>query len=100
MDDECGRFVEPSLVALYGDGNVHECAFVQSKLTELPFFASKIKLGRKRVEAMISADLQNPTDYESNALQALKPGAEVFGREETLNTSFQWNNRIVILASK
>ncbi|KAK1308660.1 hypothetical protein QJS10_CPA09g01512 [Acorus calamus] len=63
--------------ALYGDRNVYKCAFVQSDLTELPFFASKIKLERKRVEAVISADLQNPTDfYESKALQALKPGAE------------------------
>ncbi|KAK1284728.1 hypothetical protein QJS10_CPB21g00624 [Acorus calamus] len=67
------RFVESSLRALDGDGDVYECAFVQSELTELPFFASRIKLGRKGVEAVISTDLQNLTDYEAKALEALKP---------------------------
>jgi len=38
------RFVELSLRALDGDGDVSERAFVQSDLTELPFFASRVKL--------------------------------------------------------
>lgn len=71
----CGaaRFVEPSLRALVGDGDVYECSYVQSELTELPFFASRIKLGKKGVEAVISADLQGLTEYEAKALEALKP---------------------------
>ncbi|KAF5206394.1 Malate dehydrogenase protein [Thalictrum thalictroides] len=67
------RFVESSLRALDGDADVYECSFVQSELTELPFFASRIKLGKNGVEAIISADLQGLTDYEAKALEALKP---------------------------
>lgn len=67
------RFVESSLRALDGDGDVYECAFVQSDLMELPFFASRVKLGKNGVEAIISADLQGITDYEAKALEALKP---------------------------
>eukprot|EP00268_Persea_americana_P011641 TRINITY_DN148_c0_g1_i4.p1 TRINITY_DN148_c0_g1~~TRINITY_DN148_c0_g1_i4.p1 ORF type:complete len:416 (+),score=108.39 TRINITY_DN148_c0_g1_i4:366-1613(+) len=67
------RFVESSLRALDGDGDVYECSYVQSELTELPFFASRIKLGKKGVEAVISADLQGLTEYEEKALEALKP---------------------------
>ncbi|XP_061346574.1 malate dehydrogenase, chloroplastic [Gastrolobium bilobum] len=67
------RFVESSLRALDGDGDVYECTFVQSDLTELPYFASRVKLGRKGVEALIPSDLQGLTDYEQKALEALKP---------------------------
>ncbi|XP_068637956.1 malate dehydrogenase, chloroplastic-like [Aristolochia californica] len=67
------RFVESSLRALDGDADVYECSYVQSDLTEIPFFASRVKLGRKGVEAIISADLQGLTEYESKALEAMKP---------------------------
>ncbi|KAI4343882.1 hypothetical protein L6164_011179 [Bauhinia variegata] len=67
------RFVESSLRALDGDGDVYECSYVQSDLTELPFFASRVKIGRKGVEALISSDLQGLTEYEQKALEALKP---------------------------
>ncbi|XP_062169351.1 malate dehydrogenase, chloroplastic [Alnus glutinosa] len=67
------RFVESSLRALDGDGDVYECSYVQSDLTELPFFASRVKLGRDGVEAVISSDLQGLTEYEQKALEALKP---------------------------
>ncbi|KAK9116724.1 hypothetical protein Sjap_015671 [Stephania japonica] len=67
------RFVESSLRALDGDMDVYECAFVQSELTDLPFFASRVKLGKKGVEAVISSDLQGLTEYEEKALEALKP---------------------------
>ncbi|KAK6920877.1 Lactate/malate dehydrogenase, N-terminal [Dillenia turbinata] len=66
------RFVESSLHALDGDADVYECSFVQSDLTELPFFASRVKLGRKGVEAFISSDLQGLTEYEEKAVEALK----------------------------
>lgn len=67
------RFVESSLRALDGDGDVYECSYVQSDLTELPYFASRIKIGKKGVEAFISSDLQGLTEYEQKALEALKP---------------------------
>ncbi|KAF9626182.1 hypothetical protein IFM89_031309 [Coptis chinensis] len=67
------RFVESSLRALDGDTDVYECSFVQSELTELPFFASRIKLGKNGVEAVISSDVQGLTEYEAKALEALKP---------------------------
>ncbi|KAL1541625.1 malate dehydrogenase [Salvia divinorum] len=67
------RFVESSLRALDGDSDVYECAYVQSNVTELPFFASRIKLGRKGVEAVISSELHGLTDYEHKALETLKP---------------------------
>lgn len=66
------RFVESSLRALDGDGDVYECSYVQSDLTELPYFASRIKIGKKGVEAFISSDLQGLTEYEQKALEALK----------------------------
>ncbi|PIN12160.1 NAD-dependent malate dehydrogenase [Handroanthus impetiginosus] len=56
-----------------GAGDVYECFYVQFDLTELPFFASRIKLGRNRVEAVISSELHGLTEYEQKALEALKP---------------------------
>ncbi|VFQ89234.1 unnamed protein product [Cuscuta campestris] len=67
------RFVESSLRAIDGDSDVYECAFVQSDLTELPFFASRVKLGKDGVEALVPSDLQGLTEYEQKALEALKP---------------------------
>lgn len=67
------RFVESSLRALDGDSDVYECSYVQSDLTELPFFASRIKLGRNGVEALIKSELEGLTEYEQKALEALKP---------------------------
>ncbi|GFP87853.1 malate dehydrogenase chloroplastic [Phtheirospermum japonicum] len=67
------RFVESSLRALDGDSDVYECSFVQSDLTELPFFASRVKIGKNGVEAVISSELQGLSEYEEKALEALKP---------------------------
>ncbi|KAL7204621.1 hypothetical protein ACSBR2_017659 [Camellia fascicularis] len=66
-------FVDSSLRALDGDSDVYECCFIESDLTELPFFASRVKLGKKGVEAVISSDFQGLTEYEQKALEALKP---------------------------
>lgn len=67
------RFLESSLRALDGDSDVYECSFVESELTELPFFASRIKLGKKGIEAFVQSDLQGLTEFESKGLEALKP---------------------------
>lgn len=39
----------------------------------LPFFASRIKLGRNGVEALIPSDLIGLSEYEGKMLEALKP---------------------------
>jgi malate dehydrogenase len=74
------RFVESSLRALAGDPDVYECTFIQSEITDLPFFASRVKLGKNGVESVISADLEGVTEYEAKALEALK--AELKGSIE------------------
>lgn len=67
------RFVESSLRALDGDSDVYECAYMQSDLTELPFFASRVKLGKDGAQGLIKSDLEGLTEYEQKALEDLKP---------------------------
>lgn len=62
--------LDPLFVALDGDDDVYECSYVQSDLTDLPFFASRVKIGRKGVEAFIPTDLQGLSEYEQKALAA------------------------------
>ncbi|BBN16708.1 malate dehydrogenase [Marchantia polymorpha subsp. ruderalis] len=65
------RFAESCMRALDGDPDVFECTFVQSELTDLPFFASRVKLGKKGVEAFITDDLEGLTEYEQKGVDAL-----------------------------
>eukprot|EP00897_Mesotaenium_endlicherianum_P010640 jgi/Mesen1/9604/ME000659S08978 len=74
------RFAESCLRGLDGDSDVYECAYIQSELTELPFFASRVKLGKKGVEAVIRAELEGLTDFEKKGLEELK--AELKGSIE------------------
>ncbi|KAK2078915.1 hypothetical protein QBZ16_002605 [Prototheca wickerhamii] len=64
MADACLR-------GLNGDSDVVECAYVESSVTELPFFASKILLGRNGVEEVYGLGELN--DYERAGLKALMP---------------------------
>ena len=43
------KFAESCLLALQGQ-SVVECAYVESHLTDVPFFASQVRLGRNGVE--------------------------------------------------
>ena len=45
---------------------------MQSNLTELPFFASRVKLGRKGIETFVTYNLQGLSKYGQKALEALK----------------------------
>ena len=45
------EFAAACLRALAGEPGVVECAYVESHLTELPYFASPVRLGRHGVEA-------------------------------------------------
>lgn len=47
------RFADACLRAMSGESGVIECAYVQSRLTSLPFFASPVRLGRKGVEEFL-----------------------------------------------
>lgn len=43
-----------------------------SQITDLPFFATTVKLGKKGVEDIVGEDLEGLTEYEKKALDALK----------------------------
>ncbi|KAL2245471.1 malate dehydrogenase, mitochondrial [Sesamum indicum] len=64
-------FADACLKGLNGVPDVVECSFVQSTVTELPFFASKVRLGKNGVEEVLG--LGPLSDYEKQGLEALKP---------------------------
>ncbi|GJV16411.1 malate dehydrogenase, mitochondrial [Tanacetum coccineum] len=64
-------FADACLQGLNGVPDVVECSFVQSNITELPFFASKVRLGENGVEEVLG--LGPLSDYEKQGLQALIP---------------------------
>ncbi|CAI9787719.1 unnamed protein product [Fraxinus pennsylvanica] len=64
-------FADACLKGLNGVPDVVECSFVQSTVTELPFFASKVKLGKNGVEEVLGLGLLS--DFEQQGLEALKP---------------------------
>eukprot|EP00270_Netrium_digitus_P010437 TRINITY_DN3239_c0_g1_i3.p1 TRINITY_DN3239_c0_g1~~TRINITY_DN3239_c0_g1_i3.p1 ORF type:complete len:420 (+),score=83.06 TRINITY_DN3239_c0_g1_i3:36-1262(+) len=67
------RFAESCMRGLDGDPDVYECTYMQSNVTELPFFASRVKLGKGGVEAFVRAELEGLSAYEKAALQKLMP---------------------------
>ncbi|KAG5235338.1 hypothetical protein OIU78_024966 [Salix suchowensis] len=64
-------FADACLKGLNGASDVVECSFVQSTVTELPFFASKVRLGKNGVEEVLG--LGPLSDYEKEGLEKLKP---------------------------
>ncbi|KAK9267950.1 hypothetical protein L1049_010387 [Liquidambar formosana] len=64
-------FADACLKGLNGVSDVVECSFVQSNITELPFFASKVRLGKNGVEEVLG--LGPLSDYEKQGLESLKP---------------------------
>ncbi|XP_074358299.1 malate dehydrogenase, mitochondrial-like [Apium graveolens] len=64
-------FADACLKGLNGVPDVVECSFVQSSITELPFFASKVRLGKNGVEEVLG--LGALSDYEKQGLEALLP---------------------------
>ncbi|PPR88571.1 hypothetical protein GOBAR_AA32115 [Gossypium barbadense] len=68
--------LEPFLLMLAlrdcnGVPHVVECSFVQSTVTELPFFASKVRLRKNGVDEVLG--LSSLSEYEKNGLESLKP---------------------------
>ncbi|KAK2986628.1 hypothetical protein RJ640_004384, partial [Escallonia rubra] len=64
-------FADACLKGLNGVPDVVECSYVQSSITELPFFASKVRLGKNGVEEVLGLGLLS--DFEKEGLEALKP---------------------------
>ncbi|KAE8723488.1 malate dehydrogenase [Hibiscus syriacus] len=64
-------FADACLKGLNGVPDVVECSFVQSTVTELPYFASKVRLGKNGVEEVLG--LGPLSDYEKEGLESLKP---------------------------
>eukprot|EP00271_Cylindrocystis_brebissonii_P012843 TRINITY_DN32355_c0_g1_i1.p1 TRINITY_DN32355_c0_g1~~TRINITY_DN32355_c0_g1_i1.p1 ORF type:complete len:333 (+),score=60.48 TRINITY_DN32355_c0_g1_i1:193-1191(+) len=63
-------FGESLLQGLSGNSRT-ECAYVESTVTDVPFFASKVTLGPNGAEKV--HDLGTLSDYEKAALEACKP---------------------------
>lgn len=64
-------FADACLKGLNGVPDVVECTFVESQVTELPFFASKVRLGKNGVEEIYG--LGSSSKYEEECLDKLKP---------------------------
>ncbi|CAA2958815.1 malate dehydrogenase, glyoxysomal [Olea europaea subsp. europaea] len=64
------KFADACLRALRGDASVIQCAFVSSQVTELPFFASRVRLGRNGVEEIYPLGPLN--EYERVGLEKAK----------------------------
>lgn len=64
------KFADACLRALRGDAAVVHCAYVASAVTELPFFASKVRLGRNGLEEIYPLGPLN--DYERAGLEKAK----------------------------
>lgn len=62
---------ESVLRGLEGEEGVYEAAYVESSITELPFFASKVRLGPSGVEEVFP--LGNLTPYEKKGVEDLIP---------------------------
>ena len=64
-------FADACLRGLAGEKDVVECAYVQSEIVpDLPFFSSKVTLGKAGVEKVHG--LGEMTDYEKAGLEAMK----------------------------
>ena len=64
-------FADACLRAKHGEANVVECTYVESKVTEAPFFATKVTLGKEGVEKIHG--LGELSAYEQKALDAMMP---------------------------
>jgi len=64
-------FADACLRAKNGEANIVECTYVESKVTEAPFFSSKVTLGRDGIDTIHG--LGALSDYEQAALDAMIP---------------------------
>jgi len=65
------QFTIRLLAALRGESNVVECTYVESSITDSPYFASPVLLGKNGVEEV--RGYGNVTDYEKSLIDAAVP---------------------------
>ncbi|GJN15286.1 hypothetical protein PR202_gb02183 [Eleusine coracana subsp. coracana] len=63
-------FADACLKGLNGAPDIVECSYVQSTVTELPFFASKVRIGKNGVEEVLG--LGELSAFEKEGLEKLK----------------------------
>nr|VDD37333.1 unnamed protein product [Brassica oleracea] len=68
------KFADACLKGLRGDASIVECTFVATHVTELPFFASKVRLGRCGVDEVYGLGPLNK--YERMGLEKAKKELE------------------------
>ena len=61
---------EACLRGLSGESDVYECSYVASDVTDLPYFATKVRLGPSGAEEVMP--IGDITEYESEWLAKLK----------------------------
>ncbi|MDG6100423.1 malate dehydrogenase, partial [Alteromonas sp. ZYF713] len=64
------KFADCCLRGLRGDAGIVECAYVDSQVTELPFFATQVRLGRGGAEEIFQLGPLN--EYERAGLEEAK----------------------------
>ncbi|KAJ4747338.1 malate dehydrogenase [Rhynchospora pubera] len=64
------KFADACLRGLRGDAGVIECSFVASQVTELPYFACKVRLGRAGAEEIFPLGPVN--EFERSGLEKAK----------------------------
>lgn len=64
------KFADACLRGLRGDAGIVECSYVDSQVTELPFFATKVRLGRGGVEEIFPLGPLN--EFERSGLEKAK----------------------------
>uniref|UniRef100_A0ACD5X963 Uncharacterized protein n=4 Tax=Avena sativa TaxID=4498 RepID=A0ACD5X963_AVESA len=64
------KFADACLRGMRGDAGVVECSYVASEVTELPFFATKVRLGRGGAEEIFPLGPLN--DFERAGLEKAK----------------------------
>ncbi|MQL86811.1 hypothetical protein Taro_019348 [Colocasia esculenta] len=64
------KFADACMRGLRGDAGIVECSFVASQVTELPFFATRVRLGRSGAEEIFP--LGPLSEYERAGLEKAK----------------------------
>jgi malate dehydrogenase len=63
------RMAESCLLGLEGEADIYECAYVESNVTRVPYFASKVRLGSNGVEEVCG--LGELSDFEKKGVEDL-----------------------------
>jgi len=74
MAAAAAEFADACLRGLSGESGIWVCAFVESNATRLPFFATKVLLGKRGVERV--SDVGVISSFEKEALEKMLPELE------------------------